>query len=166
MKTLIIASGHLGSTVKAGRMLAEEVQGGAVVFDTLNEKKLPENMDSFDTFVFGTNMRMFALNARFKRYASKLKKYYKTKRVFAYLCCSGDAKAEAVCDKIAKKLGCPDTCVKYIGGSLDFDRAQGFAKQVLQSVTADFQKQGKPLPTLDHDRIAALGAAINSDTKS
>ena len=63
MNVIIIYSGDLGSTEKAARYLADEL-GGAELADTSLSPVI--DYKAYDAVVFGTNVRMFRLNKRFR----------------------------------------------------------------------------------------------------
>lgn len=158
MKTVIVVSGHFGTTLKAGRMLAEKL-GGADIFNTLEGRAEDFDFSQYDTFVFGSNMRMFMLNGRFKKWARRLKKYYAAKRVFGYLigCNPNNDKALAKMRKVLKT-----DRVVYAWGEYVLDAPkQAWADMYKQMAEKD-QAAGKALPHIRREALDELAAVIEA----
>lgn len=154
MKTLILYSGHLGSTRSAAEYLATRLNG-AEVMSTADKPKV--NFADYDVNVFGTNMRMFRPNKLFKKYASKTKK----SKALAYVFVLGADKNNA--DKNLDKVkACVINCkhAVYVGGILDSTNATGFAKSVIDNIVSQLKADGKPLPSIDYSKLDELADTI------
>lgn len=152
MKTLIIASGHIGATIKAANILAEKL-GDADIFNTL-DCNADFDFSSYDIFIFGSNMRIFMLNSRFKKWAKKLKRVYKTKSVYGYLIGANPDNKRAL-DKMSAKLK-NNKGVVYAWGELDVENATPQFKKMLEQMRDSIIARGDILPYIDEkalDRI-------------
>lgn len=157
MKTLILYSGHLGSTRSAAEYLAKQLNGAEV----LNAADKPKvNFADYDVIVFGTNMRMFRPNKLFKKYASKAKKSQAPAYVFVLG--ADDINAEK---NVEKARACLNNCkhAVYVGGVLDSTNAKGFAKSVIDNIVNQLKIDGKPLPSIDYSKLDELAEKIMQD---
>lgn len=160
MKTLILYSGHLGSTRSAAEYLATRLNG-AEVMSTADKPKV--NFADYDVIVFGTNMRMFRPNKLFKKYASKAKK----SKALAYVFVLGAEENNA--DKnVDKAKAYVNNCklAVYIGGVLDATNATGFAKSVINNIVSELIAEGKPLPSINYSKLDELAEKINLDNQN
>lgn len=176
MKTLILYSGHLGSTRSAAEYLATRMSG-AEVMSTADKPKV--NFADYDVIVFGTNMRMFRPNKLFKKYASKAKKSLantyrlmigaeepKKNQVNNYVFVLGadDNNAEKNAEKARNYVNNCKYAV-YVGGILDSTNATGFAKSVIDNIVNQLKIDGKPLPSIDYSKLDELADTIMQDNK-
>lgn len=159
MKTLILYSGHLGSTRSAAEYLATRLNG-AEVMSTADKPKV--NFADYDVIVFGTNMRMFRLNKLFKKYASKAKKSQASAHVFVLG--ADDINAEKNAEKARNYVNNCKLAV-YVGGVLDSTKATGFAKSVIDNIVSQLKADGKPLPSIDYSKLDELAEKIIQDDK-
>lgn len=159
MKTLILYSGHLGSTRSAAEYLATRLNG-AEVMSTADKPKV--NFADYDVIVFGTNMRMFRSNKLFKKYASKAKKVQANNYVFVL------GAEENNADKNVEKAKIYVNNCKhavYVGGILDSANAKGFAKSVIDNIVNQLKIDGKPLPSIDYSKLDELAVIIKQNNK-
>lgn len=157
MKTLILYSGHLGSTRSAAEYLATRLNG-AEVMSTADKPKV--NFADYDVIVFGTNMRMFRLNKLFKKYASKAKKSQASAYVFVLGADKNNADKNV--DKVKTYVNNCKHAV-YVGGILDSTNASGFAKSVIDNIVNQLKIDGKPLPSIDYSKLDELAEKIMQD---
>lgn len=157
MKTLILYSGHLGSTRSAAEYLATRLNG-AEVMSTADKPKV--NFADYDVIVFGTNMRMFRPNKLFKKYASKTKKSKASAYVFVLGADENNAE-----NNVGKAKACVINCkhAVYVGGILDSTNAKGFAKSVIDNIVNQLKTDGKPLPSIDYSKLDELAEKIMQD---
>lgn len=157
MKTLIMYSGHLGSTRSAAEYLATRLNG-AEVMSTADKPKV--NFADYDTVVFGTNMRMFRLNKLFKKHAARAKKSRANSYVFVLG--ADDKNAEKNVEKAKAYVNNCKSAV-YVGGVLDSTNATGFAKSVIDNIVSELNAEGKPLPSINYSKLDELADKINRD---
>lgn len=156
MKTLIIASGHCGTTLKAAEKLKDKI-GNADIFDT-NDKNVKTDFSSYDNFVFGSNIRMFMLNFRFSKWAKKLKKYYKTKNVYGYLIGAMENNETAL-KKFSKKLQNNKGTV-FAWGEFAVHMSKGQTQKMYADMKVDCEKKGKELPHIKEEELDRLANLI------
>lgn len=156
MNTLIIVSGHCGTTMKAGKMLADKI-GGADIYDTNN---MNETFDfsQYDCYVFGSNIRMFMLNFKFSKSARKLRKYYHDRSVYGYLIGASEHN-ERILEKFSRKLKNNKGTV-YAWGELAVDGAVGPTQKMYVDMISDCLAKGKALPHIKEDEIDKLAQLI------
>lgn len=157
MKTLILYSGHLGSTRSAAEYLATRLNGTEVL-STADKPKV--NFSDYDVVIFGTNMRMFRLNKMFKKYACRAKNSQANSYVFVLG--ADDKNAEKNVEKAKAYVNNCNFAV-YIGGVLDATNATGFAKSVIDNIISELNAEGKPLPSINYSKLDELADRINSD---
>lgn len=157
MKSLILYSGHLGSTRSAAEYLAKQLNGAEVV-STAEKPKV--NFADYDVIIFGTNMRMFRLNKMFKKYASKAKKSQANSYVFVLG--ADDKNAEKNVEKAKAYVNNCKLAI-YIGGVLDATNATGLAKSVIDNIVSELNAEGKPLPSINYSKLDELADKINRD---
>lgn len=157
MKTLILYSGHLGSTRSAAEYLATRLNS-AVVMSTADKPKV--NFADYDTVVFGTNMRMFRPNKLFKKYAQKAKKSQALTYVFVL-----GAEENNADKNVEKAKACVNNCkhAVYVGGVLDSTNATGFTKSVIDNIVKQLKTEGKPLPSIDYSKLDEFADKIMQD---
>lgn len=160
MKTLIMYSGHLGSTRSAAEYLATRLNG-AEVMSTADKPKV--NFADYDTVVFGTNMRMFRLNKLFKKYAARAKKSRANSYVFVLG--ADDKNAEKNVEKAKAYVNNCKSAV-YVGGVLDSTNATGFAKSVIDNIVSELNAEGKPLPIINYSKLDELADKINREKQN
>ncbi len=158
MKSLIIACGNYGATVKAANILSRRLEGEVVVFDPNNGN--PPSLSDFDNIILGGNVRMGRLNKNFRRWSKKLKKAGDNTRVYAYMLCGFSEKSDGYLAK-AKKLLPFARRVYYVGGILSAENVSGFWANVIIDAREGLKKAGKPLPTIDKKRLEELATEIN-----
>lgn len=160
MKTIIIVSGHCGTTLKAAQMIAKKI-GGADIFDT-KEENTSFDFSSYDTFIFGSNMRMFMLNGRFKKWAGKLKKQYKQKNVYGYLigCMENNDKALS---KLSKNLP-GNKGVVYAWGEFVTEGVSGQTAGMYENMKKDSIDKGKELPHIREEELDKLANLVMQNT--
>lgn len=159
MNTLILYSGHLGSTQKAAEYLASRLNG-ATVLSTADKQQV--NFADYDVIVFGTNMRMFRLNKMFKKYASKAKKAQANSYVFVLG--ADDKNAEKNVEKAKTYVNNCKHAV-HVGGVLDSTNATGFAKNIIDDIVSQMNADGKPLPSIDYPKLDELADKIKRDNQ-
>lgn len=157
MKTLILYSGHLGSTRSAAEYLATRLNG-AEVMSTADKPKI--NFADYDVIVFGTNMRMFRPNKLFKKYAAKAKKSQASAYVFVL-----GAEENNADKNVEKAKACVNNCkhAVYVGGVLDSTNATGFTKSVIDNIVNQLKVEGKPLPSINYSKLDELAEKIMQD---
>lgn len=145
MKNLIIVSGHLGSTLSAAQTLCDML-GSADLYDT-QKPCLISDFSEYDHFIFGTNVRMFRLNKRFRDVAKRLRKFYKDKQVYCYIMGADATRADRYENKAAKYLK-NAVCVRYAGGWLDESNAGKFEKSIIVGAKESLSEEGKSFPEI------------------
>lgn len=159
MNVIIIYSGDLGSTEKAARYLADEL-GGAELADTALSPVI--DYKAYDAVVFGTNVRMFRLNKRFRKYAASRLRSRADGKVYAFVMCADDRKSDKFVRKADKALRSPGATV-YAGGELNTDKASSFEKSIIEGVEAAFKKEGRALPQIMYATLRDLAERIKAD---
>lgn len=158
MKILVAYSGNLGSTKKAALYLAERLSGHEVVlFDTAIGKRL--SFGEFDAAVFGTNIRMFRFNKRFRKIAKKWNAEKGRAYAYVYVMGANVEKGEAMAQKAAAVVF---NCRAYVyaGGELSSENASGFDKKVIENVSAEISASGKEMPKIDYSALDKLATQI------
>lgn len=156
MKTLILHSGNLGCTAKAAQILANMIDC-ATVMDTALAPTI--DFTEYDHVIFGTNVRMFMFNRRFKKYAKKWKKTSNGNKVFAYVIGASTEKADEYVQKAIKVLG-GNAFAVFAGGELNAANAKGLSKKIIESVKSGLLAEGKPLPSIDNEALVKLSKSI------
>ena len=159
MSILILVCGHLGSTLKAGKLLARQLPGEAAIVDT--EQNPEVDFAAFDCVVFGTNVRMLCLNRRFKRYAARWKRAKTGKPAFCYVVAASDGNFQRYEAAARRALGPSCAAVVYAGGELDSSHAKGFAKKVIEDVKQQTLAEGRALPQIRETALTALARQIH-----
>lgn len=158
MKTFILYCGHLGSTAKAAEILAAKLGDETEIIDLT--KKPVIDFNKAGKIVFGTNVRMFRLNGLYKKYAKKFLKSKVEIPVYLYIVCAMAEKSADYIAKAEKILNGRCAYSVYAGGILDVDAAQGFTKKIVESVKAGYEKESKPLPSINEDALNILAGKI------
>lgn len=158
MKTLIIASGNLGTVVEIAYMLKEELGPLADVIDTGSGIKIFEpDYEAYDVIVFGTNIRASRPNKRFVKWAKKTRKILKNKTVYAYI--SNVSHDIANLEKVDRYL--PDAKAIYdVGGVVHVERTKGIMQNICYSLLLNFENRGLPKPTIDVEQVKNLAFEI------
>lgn len=149
MKTLIIVCGKTGVTYKAGNMLAKLI-GDATVTDGK-----VKDVDGFDVYVLGTNVRFGKFNKRFLKLLPKMQEA----KLFVYICGAEIEREEYYIDCM-RKLAPFAADIAYVWGELDPSKAKFFDKYAIESFIDGRRKDGLPRPRLLEKEIKALANKI------
>lgn len=160
MKILILYSGHLGTTQKAAYELSVMLGKKIEVLSTKPKKKIDFN--TYDAVIFGSNVRMFHLNKRFRKYAKKWVATTTQKKAYAFIVGANTEKSAAYVDHARTILG-EQSFIVFAGGELNTSNASGFAKGVIESVRESILKKGEPLPSLNIEALQKLADVIKTD---
>lgn len=163
MKTLIIASGNLGTVVEVAYLLKEELGPLADIIDTSSGIKVFEpDYAAYDVIVFGTNIRAAKPNKRFKKWAKKTRKILKDKKVYAYI--ANVSHDVANLEKVDRCL--PDAKAIYdVGGVVHAERAKGIMQKICYSLLLNFETRGLPKPDIDLGQIKNLAFEITNGSQ-
>lgn len=156
MRNLIIVSGHCGTTLKAAQLLANKI-GGADIFDTSGNAD-GIDFSAYDNYIFGSNVRMFMLNPRFKKWSGRLRKFYRNKRVYGYLIGCMEQN-DRLLSKFANKLAGNSGTV-YAGGEFVEGDAAGKFAGMYSNMKNDCLQKGDALPYIREAELDKLAEAI------
>lgn len=157
MRNLIIVSSNYGTTKKAADILSGFI-GGADIFDTAY-KDAEFNFDGYDNYIFGTNIRMFMLNGRFKKYARRLRRYYKGKNSYGYLIGCAETNDRAL--KRMSKIISGNKGTVYAWGEYVTDCDDKRAAEMYKNMKSDCEEKGNELPHIREEELKRLADIIN-----
>lgn len=159
MNILILALGKLGSTARAGEILARSFSGKNKI--TCISKIIKEiNYADYDAVIFGTNVRMGRFNKLFTKQIKKFRKSNLDVKDY-YFIVGASLNGLKYEKKLSKKVG--NKFISFVGGELITDNASRGERAVINSVINYYKRKSVVLPSLDTNKIKCIAQKVMLD---
>ena len=150
MNIKVIAFGHTGVTLKAGQMLAKNLDGAEII-----DGRTKFDLTDADAYVLGTNVHFGKFNKRFIKFIKKIK----GAKVFLYICGAEIERSGYYIDKAREIL--PDALdIKYVWGELNSNGQPFLRRFAIDSFIDGRKKDGLPRPQIMEKEILSLRQSI------
>lgn len=160
MKTLIVYETSYGTTKKAAELLKEKLNHETDIIQAREAKNI--NLAEYDNVAMGGSIRAGQLQKAIRKFASNNTELLLDKKIIFFLCFMIDEKEDEYFTKFPKELLDHAAMKVNFGAELHPENAGKMKKFILQGIIDGLNKDGRDLPELKEENIAAAAECLNS----